>query len=331
MGIAVTIIAPQTCKAMLTFSFLPPLPSRRDVGTRIKDNVKLLLGAIVYPAQSQRWRHFVRANPVLWELAQRYPRIQHKIYRPYLSAGLSCSERVDVLIGHYSHIFRAGLGELTGEAASLAVPLAEFAGKTGAMFQLMLSAINFGHREGELTLKLMHEGACLYSASFALVPLNDAPSIALGSLQGLRSLEGADVIKGVTRELHGCRPKKLMVCMVRAIGDALGCQQLLLVSNDNRITVNGRRASRISSNYDETWQEMGAHRRPDGNFELPCTDPGQDIALVASNKRAEARRRSALLAAVCAEVQSSLNDRKVTTAYALSRGNATPMPLLSRS
>lgn len=323
-----TIIARQTRKTMSTLSFLP---SPSDLGARIKDNVKLLLGAIVYPVQSQRWRQFVRGNPVLCELARRYPRIQHKIYRPYLSASLRCSDRVDVLIGHYSHMFRAGLGELTGEAALQAVQLAEFAGKTGAMFQLLLSAINVGHREGELTLKLMHEGACLYSASFALIPLHHAPSIALGSLQGLRSLDGADVIKGVTRELHGCRPKKLMVSVVRAIGDSLGCSRLLLVSNENRITVNGRRASRISSNYDETWEEMGARRCPDGNFELPCADPGQNIALVASNKRAEARRRSTLLGAVCADVQSSLNNRKIHTAYSVLRGNTTPIPLLSRS
>ena len=307
------------------------LPSRRDLGTRLKDNVKLLLGAIVYPVQSRRWRHFVRGNAVLYELARRYPRIRHKIYRPYLLGSLSCSQRVDVLIGHYSHIFRVGLGELTGEAALLAVPLAEFTGKTGAAFELRLSAINVGHREGELTLKLTHEGACLYAASFALIALHDAPSIALGALQGLRSPDGADVIKGVTRELHGCRPKKLMVSVVRAIGDSLGCSRLLLVSNKNRITVNGRRAGRIISNYDETWEEMGALRRADGNFELPCTDPGLNLALVASNKRAEARRRGALLESVCAEVQGNLNGRKVNTAYSVARANTTPMPWLSHS
>ena len=312
---------------MRTLSLLLP---RRDLGSRIKDNLKLLLGAIVYPVQSRRWRHFVRGNAVLRELARHYPRIRHKIYRPYLSGGLSCSERVDVLIGHYSHIFRAGLGELTGAAASLAVPLAEFTGKTGALFQLRLSAINVGHREGELTLKMMHEGECLYAASFALITLHGAPAIALGALQGLRSLNGAAVIKGVTRELHGCRPKKLMVAVVRAIGDALGCSRLLLVSNKNRITVNGRRAGRISSNYDETWEEMGAVRRADGNFELPCTDPGQDITLVASNKRAEARRRGALLGSVCAAVQSSLNGRRVNAAYSVMRASTTPMPMLSR-
>lgn len=306
-------------------------PSRPDVGTRIKDNLKLLLGAIVFPVQSRRWRCFVRGNSVLSELARHYPRIRHKIYRPYLSGSLACSDRVDVLIGHYSHIFRAGLGDLIGEAASLAVPVAEFTGKTGAVFQLHLSAINVGHREGELTLKLMHRGECVYASSFVLLTLDDAPSIALGALQGLRSLDGAQVIRTVTRELHGCRPKKLMVAVVRAIGDYLGCTRIVLVSNTNRITVNGRRASRISSNYDETWEEMGAARRPDGNFELPCSDSGQNLALVPSHKRAEARRRQELLGSVCASVQASLELRKKPAAYVVPRTSAAPMAMLSRS
>jgi hypothetical protein len=311
---------------MRSFSFLP---SPRELGARLKDNAKLLLGAIVYPVQSRRWRHFVRAHAVLDDLARRYPRIRHKIYRPYLCCSLSCSDRVDVLIGHYSHVFRAGLGALTGEAASLAVPLADFTGKTGATFQLRLCAINVGHREGELALKLMYQDQCVYSASFALIPVQGAPSIALGALQGVRSADGADLIKRVTRELHGCRPKKLMVAVVRAIGDALGCSRLLLVSNQNRITVNGRRAGRISANYDETWEEMGAQRRPDGNFELPCADPGQNIALVSSNKRAEARRRIALLGAVCVAVQSNLHSWQRNPAYRVARAATAPMPLLA--
>lgn len=309
---------------------ISPPPSRPDFGTRLKDNAKLFLGAIVYPVQSRRWRQFVRGNAILAELAQRYPRVRHKIYRPYLSGSLSCSERVDVLMAHYTHILRAGLGDLTGEAAALAVPLAEFSGKTGAVFQLRLSAINVGHREGELTLGLMQDGECLYSASFALISSDGAPSIALGALQGLRSLDGADVIRGVTRELHGCRPKKLMVSVVRSIGDSLGCCHLLLVSNKNRITVNGRRASRISANYDETWEEMGAQQRPDGNFELPCPDPGQDLALVSSNKRAEARRRSALLESVCGAVRLNLNERKVPAAFSVVSVQTNPKVLLSR-
>ena len=302
---------------------------RRNVGSAIKNNLKLLLGAIVYPVQARRWRRFVRGNSVLSDLAQQYPRISHKIYRPYLSSGLSCADRVDVLIGHYKRIFKAGLGELIGRAAVNSVPIAQFAGKSGALFELHLCAINDGHREGELTLKLMQQERCLYVSSFVLVTLGGEPSIALGALQGLRSSDGAAIIKDVTRELHGCRPKKLMVSVVRALGEHFGATRIMLVSNENRIAVNGRRARRISSNYDETWQEMGATRRADGNFELPCTEPGHDIELVPSHKRALARRRAALLAAICATAQSSLKMPRLYLAHPAPGAKPVPLPTMS--
>lgn len=276
----------------------------------IKDNLKLLLGAIVYPAQTRRWRDYIKGKPVLGHLARQYPKILHKIYRPYLDTRLSCADRVDVLIAHYDRMFQTGLADLVHRAATSAVPVAEFFGKTGAPFQLHLSAISDGHREGELTLKLLHEGSCVYSASFVLVTSSQGtPSIAIGALQGLRSLDGGQVIKAVTRELHGCRPKKLLVAAVRAVGDCFGCTGMLLISNQNLVTINGRRASRISSNYDETWQEMGALRGQDGNFHLPCDGAAQDLASVASHKRAEARRRQDLLASVSAAIRLDMDRR----------------------
>ena len=287
------------------------LPILHSLRASFKDRLKLSLGAIVYPLQTRRWRSFLHDNPELGELARHYPRILHKIYRPYLSRHLGCAERVDVLIEHYSDIFTLGLGELICQAALSPVAMATLEGKSGALFQLQLSAINVGHREGELTLQLMHDDVCVYSASFVLIRLHGEPCIKLGALQGLRAANGAQVIRQLTRELHGCRPKKLMLDVVRDIGDHLGCARILLVSNKNRISINGRRSRRISSNYDATWEEMHALRRPDGNFELPCIDAMQkDPGLVPSHKRAEARRRNALLAAACAAVRASLESHR---------------------
>lgn len=283
--------------------------SRRDVGARIKDRLKLMLGAIVYPVQGRRWRRFVRSNAVLSELAQRYPRICHKIYRPYLCSRLMCADRVDILMAHYRYMFNAGLGDLVSQAAMAAVPLAEFSGKSGAVFQLQLSAINDGHREGELTVKLMSDGQCIYAASFVLITIGHQPCVAIGALQGLSSLEGAAIIKAATRELHGFRPKNLMVAVVRVIGQYLGCSNMLLISNQNRIAVNGRRARRISSNYDETWAEIGAIKREDGNYTLPCAIPEQDLESVPSHKRSQARRRNTMLGSLSMAVTANLDSR----------------------
>ncbi|MDQ2988712.1 MAG: VirK/YbjX family protein [Pseudomonadota bacterium] len=293
--------------------------------------MKLILGAIVYPVQTRRWKNYIRQHTVLRDLARQYPRVVHKVYRPYLNTRFSCADRVDILIGHYDCIFAAGLAALVERAATFAVPVADFAGKSGARYRLELAAINTGHREGELTLKLLHEGRCVYLAAFVLVALDGAPAIALGSLQGLRSSDGSQVVKAVTRDLHGCRPKKLMVAAVRAIGDYFGCAQILLIGNQNLVTVNWRRAGRISSNYDATWEEMGALRRADGNYELPCRSAAPNLEAVASHKRAEARRRNALLASLGESVSGSMDQRRLAAALLASARAVGPLQVLTHA
>ncbi|HEU4375503.1 MAG TPA: DUF535 family protein [Telluria sp.] len=306
------------------------LPFGRAHRSAIKDRLKLLLGALVYPVQTRRWKRYIGRHAVLRDLARQYPRMVHKIYRPYLHTRLSCADRVNLLIGHYDRIFEAGLANLVDRAASCPVTVARFAGKGGSLFELELSAINNGHREGELALKLLQDGTCVYMSSFVLVALDGVLSIALGGLQGLRAFDGAQVIKAATREFHGCRPKKLMVAAVRAIGDYFGCERVLLVGNQNLVTVNWRRAGRISSDYDATWEEMGAQRRADGNYELPCTSAEPNLDAVVSHKRAEARRRHALLASVCASVRAGLAQR-IAAAPLLHAGAVVPLTVLTNA
>lgn len=282
--------------------------------TRLKDRAKLSLGPIVYPIQTRRWLQFLNENPVLKELAKSYPRIIHKIYRPYLSNRLKCADRVDLLIGHYDLMFKAGLSDFVKQAAIRPITVCEFAGKSGAIFQLELSAINDSHREGELCLRLISNGVCLYSASFIFLERNEGSYIKIGCLQGVSSINGALWVKRATRDLHSFRPKNLLVSVIRDMGDYFGCKGTLLVSNENRISINRWRRRQISSNYDQTWEEMRATKRDDGDFELPCTD-FQKCAFetLPSKKRSEAKKRSMLLESIFYSVRARLNELRSTT------------------
>lgn len=287
-----------------------PLPLLGHPRATLKDLLKLALGAVVFPVQTRRWRAFLRANRAVGDLACRYPRVLHKIYRPYLSRKLRCTDRVDVMMAHYRHVVRHGLEKLVCRAAARPVALAQFDGKEGSRFLLQLAAANVGHREGEMTLQLMHEARCIYAASFALA-LHDGESwIQLGALQGMRAADGAQAIKQATRALHGWRPKQMMVALVRELGDYFGCATMRMVSNDNRVTINWRRHRRISSDYDAAWQELRAVRRGDGDYEVPCILAPAPLASVPSHKRAETRRRQELLAAVGCAMRGSLDARR---------------------
>jgi uncharacterized protein VirK/YbjX len=290
--------------------FRQPLPC--------KERLKLFLGGLLYRRQTLRWHAFLGSDPVTAALAESYVSLAHKVYRPYFSTTLDCGGRVDLLIGHYRLLLARGMGPWLLSAASRPALIASLTARQGAPIQLYLLAINGGHREGDLTLQMHMRNRLLYSASFSFACGADGGiAVALGSLQGANTPDAAALVREATRELHGCRPKTVLLTVLRALGATFGASTVQLVSNRNRISVNLLRQRRITADYDASWREMGARPRPDGNFELACTpDAPPDWRDRPSNKRAAFRRRQAMLDSVCRELPA------VFAAFAAPAGGA---------
>ena len=281
----------------------PAVPQPPASGHRLK----AALGALFFPRQRTRWQAFLDSMPGLHSLAQLHPCLRFKIYRPYASRQLGCTDRLALLEGHYRFLWQAGARALVERAARQPVVLAAFEGKDAALYRLQLTAIYDSYREGELCLRLTRDSQPLYLASFLFLPRADGVSLQLGALQGLRSEAGKLAVKEATRALHGCRPKNLMVAALRDFGDFFACTNLFLVCNDNRIALNARRRRHIAADYDHVWQELHALRMRDGNYHLPCAPYRvPDLAELPSKKRADARRRGELLLSMAAGMRGQL-------------------------
>jgi uncharacterized protein len=281
----------------------PAVPPPSASGHRLK----AALGALFFPRQRTRWQAFLDSMPGLNSLAQLHPCLRFKLYRPYASRQLACADRLALLEGHYRFLWQAGARALVERAARQPMVLAAFEGKDGALYRLQLTAIHDSYREGELCLRLTRDGQPLYLASFLFLPRADGVSLQLGALQGLRSEAGKLAVKDATRALHGCRPKNLMVTALRDFGDFFACNNLFLISNDNRIALNARRRRHIAADYDLVWQQLHALRMRDGNYHLPCAPyRAPDVADVPSKKRADARRRGQLLQCMSADMRAQL-------------------------
>lgn len=269
--------------------------------------LKAALGALVYPRQHRRWQSFLAQTPGMTALARLHPCLRYKLYRPYASCRLDCTGRLALLEGHYRYLWQAGARGLVEQAARQALVLATVAGKDGTCFRVQLSAIHDSYREGELCLRLLRDGVPLYLASFVFVPRADGVALQLGALQGVRSATGAQLVRDATRALHGCRPKNLLVAMLRDLGDFFSCNYLFLISNANRIALNSRRRRQIGADYDQAWRELHAIAMMDGNFHLPCQPyRPPELAGMASRKRADARRRGELLAVMTQAMRGKL-------------------------
>lgn len=262
--------------------------------------LKLHARALGAPRLTRGWLDLLNSHPNLRELAALQPRLIHKIYRPWLSKRYCRQRRLAALADHYRFIVQQGLGAAVVQAARAGLQLASFAGKSGAHYTIELRAVVPMEREGELVLQLLCEGALVYALAFSFVQEGRLRQIGIGCVQGPQCGAGLELGRAATRDLHGLRPKNLLVKLVSQLGHAWGCDHLVLVGNNNR-TVCGKsvRKGKVKACYDSLWQELGAASRADGDWQLACTAlQAPDMEQVPSKKRAEMRRRHELVSAI---------------------------------
>jgi uncharacterized protein len=304
---------------------------RKSFASRACAAVKLHARALAAPRLTLGWLDLLNSHPALAMIAQLQPRLLHKIYRPYLSSRLSRRERLAALTSHYRFVLQHGLAALTAQAAQGGVELAAFAGKSGAHYTVQLHAIVPMEREGELVLQLRCNNALVQSIAFSFLSDGVHASVGIGCLQGPQCGTGLELARHATRDLHGLRPKNLLVRLVHQLGFAYGCCQMLMVGNENRPVRKQLRKGRVHADYDALWQEMGAVRRSDGDFALRCLPlQSPDLEHIASKKRAEARRRHDLLGDVVATVLAGMARPRLAAAPAMQpHADAANSPVLA--
>ncbi|HXA47566.1 MAG TPA: DUF535 family protein, partial [Burkholderiaceae bacterium] len=180
----------------------------------IKEWVKLGARSRLNYRETLRWVPFWNSSPLLRELARAKPHALQKIYRPYLNDRFDCSQRLSIITGHYAFMLAHGFGPLLLRAARQPVTLCEISGKSGDVYQVQLAAVGTLEREGELVLRLCSQGEELYSIAYTFCVDGTSASIAVGCLQGPRSADSLERIRKATRDLHGMRPKSMMVRLV---------------------------------------------------------------------------------------------------------------------
>ena len=268
----------------------------------------MITGALLWPGATQNWLNFVDTTPFLRDAIAQQPKLITKIYRPYLCRDYSCAARVEVLKTHYQRVQELGLSALTARALVTPQTLYQGSTKSETPFELRLSATQQGHREGEFCLSLIYQDHSLFELNCTLAVQDGKPYLLIGRLQGTSQAEAQQLVRQATGDLHACRPANLMLHAARNLAAIWQCEALLLISNRQRIALNLWRRFHITANYDKTWLEAGASLRADGWYTLePLAEKEIDLTEIASKKRAEAKRRQALLNGVYAGLRAHLN------------------------
>lgn len=283
-----------------TYARLQPHPRER---------FKLLLGSFFYPRTTQKWVSFVRSTEAIWQKIDHSPKLLTRIYRPYGFEPLSCRERLNVLLNHYTTLKEKGLTSLLNLSIEQPLLLSEVASKTANSVRLSLISLAEGHREGEMSLLLEWDSRVVFTVSFLLTNTEESFDLIITRLHGNRDPDAREVIRQATKAFYGLRPGVFITHAARHLANVLGCQRVLMVSNRQRVALNPVRRRQIKTDLDSFWRELGAQEERTGFFSIsPTVVLPEDFSDVAANKRADAKRKAALMAATFSAMQTQLSN-----------------------
>lgn len=264
-----------------------------DECTRALQAAKYLVRSLLMFRPHAGYLAFVESEPALQAFRRRDPRMQERHFHRYLNLGWNRQQRLRVVRQHYRHalaampvpLFRAIYAE--GGA-----PLGLLALKDGGRAVLVLRPPIFLGCEGELGIQLDDElGNPLYRI---VVTVIDEHTLAIGCVQGPAGSGAREAVRELTRQLHGLRPKCLLLTLARTLARHWGLTRLLAVSNAAHPLRNARR--RFVADYDAFWQEQQGWTSGGGWYELPLQPARRSEAEVPSQHRSAFRRREALRA-----------------------------------
>ncbi len=279
---------------------------------RIKQKLRWSMAASISPWKANTW--FEQLDfPSLGPFAEANPRLAFKPMRVYLSTRWDRTRRTKVILDTYRMIRMRG-GMLRNALLSTAPPaIAQIdLGELGMAEVVLGSDLRF-RKEGELTAILRCPGPIgdLATITFAFERCEDSTWICyIGCVQGSREGD-SEIIKSVSKAMHGLRPKALMLFVGQEIARALGVAQLLGVGNT--IQVHRRKHAihipflhGLSFDYDALWTEANGTPAPEGWFNLPLEAPRRSRGEMKPNKRSMYTKRYAMMDLISTQIRQSL-------------------------
>lgn len=268
--------------------------------------LKFALRSAVFPLTTFNYLHQLAKLSFLPQLLTSQGLLPAKPHRPYLRAGFSVAQRAQAILDHYQLMDRLENNQLRQLLLSPSGNLlARFSGKSEEQFALYCCSGHYD-REGEITLLLNYQDITLASLSFSIIQEQQQRTLLIGGLQGPRKHISSDVIRDATKAAHGVFPKRLLMEAVFILAAQCGVQAITAVGDTTHVFRSLRyrhsKGDKFFASYSEFWLSLGGEMRRDELFTLPLSMARKDLEEIASKKRAEYRRRYALLDTLAQQV-----------------------------
>ena len=253
---------------------------------------KYIVRTLCMPRQHDRYLTFLYGHSRMSAYQRRDPRVLERHFHRYVHLRWNRPARLKSIQQHY----RFALARLPGalfEAIYIYgnATLGNLALKDGSQLTLCLRPPIFMGCEGELCIQL-NDANDHPVYRIVLSVIDDRPTIAIGCIQGPDGQHSKDMVRDLTRNMHGMRPKQLMLSLAYAFAQHLGVERILAVGNAAHPLRQVR--EKFQADYDAFWLEQKGRNVGDGWFMLPETLSRKSESEVASHHRSAFRRREAM-------------------------------------
>jgi uncharacterized protein VirK/YbjX len=263
---------------------------RGHLGQRVLAAAKYVARALSMPVLHQWYLAFLQSDPLLQACVDRDPRLQERHLHRFVNRRWHRVDRVLAVQAHYRLLLQRWSAELF-EAVYVGgrATLGSLRLKDGSELRLHLCPSVLKSCEGELTVELTDAyDRTLYRLVMTLI---DDDTLALGCIQGPAGVDAREVVRELTRQMHGMRPKQLLLVLAYAFAGQCGLRRILAVGNVAH-PLQGR--TRMFSDYDAYWLEQGGVAVQGGWFLLPVRLHHRTEVETESKRRAMFRRRAEL-------------------------------------
>ncbi len=231
---------------------------------------------------------------------QNEPSVLGNLIWPYIHKDWDVAERFSAIAKHYA--FLTGMPkflDVSDGTLKEIVGLNAYAPNTA----IVLDKPRWFVREGEIVLNIFHNDLRVMSLAFSLGHHNNQITLFVGGIQGIHSgvasEKSLEIIKQLTKDFHGLRPRSFVIAVLCMIATRVRATKILAVDQTHRHHCHAYFKSSAKSlsntNYDEIWKDHEGVSQADGFYHLKTCTTHKDLSEIDSKKRSMYRKRYDML------------------------------------
>ena len=254
----------------------------------------------LHPQRMSRLEKFFEQSELLSKVAAGYPFVYEQATRAFFYWRSTFEERAR-LIQEHMQFLSARLNDdfmfkLYGDKKIelWRLPLDETLGE----MRLVMCAESGQRKEGLAAVMLnLSDDTPVYQILFWIAKAGDDWAMWIGAMQGPNVDDARELIKKITKKCHACRTKNLILYAAQAVARSFGLKKIFAVTNEGYYANNHlRRDRKLKTSFSDFWAEAGGTPTDDARFyELPLVETRKTAEEIPTHKRAQYRRRFALL------------------------------------